>query len=85
MTCHRSTKRTALMAFLRMKANGQLDFSDPAAIMQLTKTLLKLDFGLKIELPGDRLCPTVSKAFFWLGTLPLTASRYLIVTTTSCG
>ena len=28
--------------------------------MQLTRTLLKLDFNLKIELPGDRLCPPVS-------------------------
>jgi len=27
--------------------------------MQLTKTLLRLDFGLKIELPPDRLCPPV--------------------------
>jgi len=45
----------------RLKSNGQLDFSDPAAVMQLTKTLLKLDFGLKIELPNDRLCPPVSK------------------------
>jgi 23S rRNA (adenine1618-N6)-methyltransferase len=28
--------------------------------MQLTKTLLKLDFGLHLELPDDRLCPPVS-------------------------
>lgn len=28
--------------------------------MQLTKTLLKIDYGLKIELPHDRLCPPVS-------------------------
>ncbi|KAK0385649.1 hypothetical protein NLU13_6826 [Sarocladium strictum] len=36
-----------------------LDFNDPAAVMQLTKTLLKLDFDLGIELPDDRLCPPV--------------------------
>ncbi|KAM0271633.1 hypothetical protein ACHAQH_009021 [Verticillium albo-atrum] len=27
--------------------------------MQLTKTLLKLDYGLQIDLPDDRLCPPV--------------------------
>nr|XP_036579434.1 uncharacterized protein CTRU02_10680 [Colletotrichum truncatum]KAF6786981.1 hypothetical protein CTRU02_10680 [Colletotrichum truncatum] len=36
-----------------------LDFNDPIAVMQLTKTLLKLKFGLAIELPDDRLCPPV--------------------------
>ncbi|KAK4142582.1 uncharacterized protein C8A04DRAFT_38226 [Dichotomopilus funicola] len=41
------------------QSNGQLDFSDPAATMQLTKTLLKIDFGLEIDLPDDRLCPPV--------------------------
>ncbi|AEO55638.1 hypothetical protein MYCTH_2299692 [Thermothelomyces thermophilus ATCC 42464] len=42
-----------------LQDNGQLDFSDPAATMQLTKTLLHLDFGLKLDLPDDRLCPPV--------------------------
>ncbi|KAM0306501.1 hypothetical protein ACHAPM_001072 [Fusarium culmorum] len=32
-------------------------FNDPECVMQLTKTLLKLDFGLQLELPNDRLCP----------------------------
>ncbi|KAL6826768.1 hypothetical protein J3E69DRAFT_355052 [Trichoderma sp. SZMC 28015] len=34
-----------------------LNFNDPKAVMQLTKTLLKVDFDLNIELPDDRLCP----------------------------
>ncbi|OTA63261.1 DUF890 domain-containing protein [Hypoxylon sp. EC38] len=36
-----------------------LDFADPKSVMQLTKTLLKLDFGLVVDLPMDRLCPPV--------------------------
>lgn len=42
-----------------LKPNGQLDFSDPQAVQQLTKSLLKRDFGLDLELPDDRLCPPV--------------------------
>ncbi|MCJ1249465.1 hypothetical protein MMC30_006689 [Trapelia coarctata] len=42
-----------------VKSNGQLDFSNPEAVKQLTKSLLKRDFGLKLELPDDRLCPPV--------------------------
>ena len=32
-------------------------------MVQLTKTLLKLDFDLEIELPDDRLCPPVCRTF----------------------
>ncbi|KAI1740216.1 hypothetical protein F4680DRAFT_123864 [Xylaria scruposa] len=38
---------------------AHLDFTNPAAVMQLTKTLLKADFGLQINLPSNRLCPPV--------------------------
>ncbi|KAK1714435.1 hypothetical protein BDP67DRAFT_514070 [Colletotrichum lupini] len=51
---------------------GNLDFNDPSAVMQLTKTLLKADFGLYIELPDDRLCPPVPNRhnyLLWLKTL----------------
>ncbi|BCR94884.1 DUF890 domain protein [Aspergillus luchuensis] len=42
-----------------LKANGQLDFSDPDAVRQLTKSLLQRDFELKVEIPENRLCPPV--------------------------
>lgn len=42
-----------------LKSNGQLDFSNPESVQQLTKSLLKRDFGLNISLPPDRLCPPV--------------------------
>lgn len=46
---------------ISIKGRGRdLNFSDPKAVMQLTKTLLKVDFDLHIELPEDRLCPPVS-------------------------
>ncbi|KFH45172.1 Methyltransferase-like protein-like protein [Hapsidospora chrysogenum ATCC 11550] len=54
-----------------------LDFNDPTSVMQLTKTLLKLDFDLKIELPGDRLCPPVANRhnyILWLKGLLDTSS-----------
>ncbi|KAI9819314.1 MAG: hypothetical protein M1832_004019 [Thelocarpon impressellum] len=40
-----------------LKPNGQLNFSDPSAVLALTQALLKQDFGLEIALPDDRLCP----------------------------
>lgn len=42
-----------------LQGGGYLDFTDPAAVMQLTKTLLQEDFGLRINLPTNRLCPPV--------------------------
>lgn len=34
---------------------------------QLTKSLLKRDFGIEIELPDDRLCPPVCWECLWVG------------------
>ncbi|CEJ62202.1 hypothetical protein PMG11_10710 [Penicillium brasilianum] len=42
-----------------LRFNGQLDFHDETAVRQLTISLLQHDFGLKVELPADRLCPPV--------------------------
>ncbi|KPM37623.1 hypothetical protein AK830_g8937 [Neonectria ditissima] len=41
-------------------------FNDPKCVMQLTKTLLQLDFDLQIELPDDRLCPPVTNRHNYL-------------------
>ncbi|KAM7184850.1 putative DUF890 domain containing protein [Rhypophila sp. PSN 637] len=57
--------------------DGRLDFTDPAGTMQLTRTLLKQDFGLQIELPDDRLCPPVPNRhnyILWLKMLLDTSS-----------
>lgn len=40
--------------------NGTFNFHKPEHVLQLTKSLLKRDFGLKLKLPSDRLCPPVS-------------------------
>ncbi|KAI1413856.1 hypothetical protein F5Y13DRAFT_160207 [Hypoxylon sp. FL1857] len=42
-----------------LQRGSHLDFADPKSVMLLTKTLLKLDFGLVVDLPMDRLCPPV--------------------------
>ncbi|KAK1624399.1 hypothetical protein BDP81DRAFT_357378 [Colletotrichum phormii] len=58
--------------FGAMLKRGNLDFNDPSAVMQLTKTLLKADFGLSIDLPDDRLCPPVPNRhnyLLWLKSL----------------
>ncbi len=37
-----------------------INFKDPKALRELTISLLHHDFGLKVELPLDRLIPTVT-------------------------
>ncbi|PHH60290.1 hypothetical protein CDD81_1880 [Ophiocordyceps australis] len=64
--------------FAAVVKGRQLDFCDPKAIMQLTKTLLKLDFGIDCQLPKDRLCPPVANRhnyILWLKDL-LDSSSY---------
>ncbi|KAK8060806.1 23S rRNA (adenine(1618)-N(6))-methyltransferase [Apiospora saccharicola] len=60
-----------------LTAGKHLDFTDPAAMVQLTKTLLKRDFGVGIELAKDRLCPPVPNRhnyILWLKSLLDTSS-----------
>ncbi|RCI08986.1 hypothetical protein L249_5016 [Ophiocordyceps polyrhachis-furcata BCC 54312] len=65
-------------AFAAVVKNGRsLDFGDPASVMQLSKTLLKLDFGLELVLPDDRLCPPIPNRhsyILWLKGLLDTSS-----------
>ncbi|KAM4062041.1 U6 small nuclear RNA (adenine-(43)-N(6))-methyltransferase [Hirsutella rhossiliensis] len=63
--------------FAAMTKGRELDFGDPASVVQLTKTLLKLDFGLVMQLPQDRLCPPIPNRhnyILWLKGLLDTSS-----------
>ena len=48
--------------YLLAKSSGgyTINFKDPKAVRELTVSLLQHDFGLKVELPLDRLIPTVT-------------------------
>jgi 23S rRNA (adenine1618-N6)-methyltransferase len=63
-----------------LQDDRHLDFTDPHSVMQLTKTLLRQDFNLHIDLPPDRLCPPVPNRHnyvLWLKSLlDSTAASY---------
>ncbi|KAJ9107695.1 hypothetical protein QFC21_001155 [Naganishia friedmannii] len=40
-----------------------IDFKNPAALRELTRSLLKKDFDLDVVLPEDRLCPTLANRY----------------------
>lgn len=48
------------MCKFSMRADGSLNFCDEEAVRTLTMALLKVDFGLVVELPKGHLCPTVA-------------------------
>jgi 23S rRNA (adenine1618-N6)-methyltransferase len=53
-------------------AHAQLDFQDAETCQVLTKALLRVDFGLSVEVPPDRLCPPVPGRWAyacWVGRL----------------
>jgi 23S rRNA (adenine1618-N6)-methyltransferase len=38
---------------------GKLDFQDPETTKVLSKAILRTQFGLELDVPGDRLCPPI--------------------------
>ncbi|KOB77084.1 putative methyltransferase 10 domain containing [Operophtera brumata] len=52
---------TEFSAIAKMDAKGKvtIDFKDPRSIRVLTKCLLKSDFNLDVDIPEDRLVPTL--------------------------
>lgn len=49
-----------LQSFLKTNNNKcYVNFRDPHALLAVTRALLKIDFNLNVELPIDRLIPTV--------------------------
>ena len=54
-------------AFARLLLpGGQLDWSSPRSMTELCRVLLWHDFGVRWELPPDRLCPTVPSRLNYL-------------------
>eukprot|EP00794_Sanderia_malayensis_P014337 gene14337-15833_t len=57
-----SEKYECFARFVRISSDGRghINFKDPEALRELTYTLLKEDFGIVLEIPLDRLIPTLS-------------------------
>lgn len=66
------------------RMSGKLDFQDPETLQTLSKAILKVDFGLELHVPSDRLCPPIPNRWnyvAWLqglidSTSPNYASKY---------
>ncbi|KAF2623255.1 hypothetical protein BU25DRAFT_180538 [Macroventuria anomochaeta] len=60
--------------------SGKLDFQDPSTLQVLSKAILKVDFGLELSVPDDRLCPPIPNRWnyvSWIqGLLDSTAPSY---------
>ena len=60
--------------------SGKLDFQDPVTLQSLSKAILRLDFGLELSLPDDRLCPPIPNRWnyvSWIqGLLDSTSPSY---------
>lgn len=60
MSCQNECQKVNDSNLTSRAKERELQFTDPKSVMQLTKTLLKLDFDLDINLPDNRLCPPAS-------------------------
>lgn len=60
--------------------SGKLDFQDPVTLQSLSRAILKVDFGLELSLPYDRLCPPIPNRWnyvSWIqGLLDSTSPTY---------
>ncbi|CAN9160225.1 unnamed protein product [Alternaria alternata] len=69
---------------LWQRTSGKLDFQDPSTTQALSKAILRVDFGLELDVPDDRLCPPIPNRWnyvAWLqglidSTSPDYSSRY---------
>lgn len=73
-------KNDAAFKQIWQASKKRLDFSDPETVQILSKAILKTDFGLQLEVPEDRLCPTIPNRWnyvAWLhGLLDSTSPGY---------
>ncbi|OAL47436.1 hypothetical protein IQ07DRAFT_613474 [Pyrenochaeta sp. DS3sAY3a] len=73
-------KNDAAFKQIWQASKKRLDFSDPETVQILSKAILKTDFGLQLEVPEDRLCPTIPNRWnyvAWLhGLLDSTSPDY---------
>ncbi|TID20629.1 DUF890 domain protein [Venturia nashicola] len=62
--------------------HGTFSFHEPEHVLQLTKSLLMRDFGLKLKLPNDRLCPPIPIRWCYVrwiqGLIDSTSDKYFI-------
>lgn len=66
------------------RSSGHVDFQDPDTVRALSKAILKVDFGLELDVPDDRLCPPIPNRWnyvYWIqrlidSTSPGYSNRY---------
>lgn len=54
---------------LWQRTSGKLDFQDPSTTQALSKAILRVDFGLELDVPDDRLCPPIPNRWNYVAWL----------------